>query len=62
MGYRSDWKLVFNTFHKAKHVKSMLEDYVVNNPDTEESKLLGKMLSTAILFEDDCILELGKKW
>jgi len=58
MGYRSDWRIAFNTHHKAKHVKDMLGDFVTNNPSHYVSPLLEEMLQLAISHEDDSLFVL----
>jgi len=62
MGYRSDWTIVFNTCGKAKAVKATLEQYIKANPPASESVLMAEMLQSAILDENDDVLELADSW
>lgn len=59
MGYRSDWKIVFNTYKKTDHVLNCLKDFVVNNSHHEAASLLEEMLAEAIQYQDKNELHLG---
>lgn len=63
MGYRSDWKIVFNTRKKTDHVVSTIQEYIKNNigsPNNAESELAHyfRDMMGCISYRDESILEL----
>jgi hypothetical protein len=58
MGYRSDWKIIFNTCGKAQQVCDTLHQYVSAHT-SDASGLLGEMLKSAVDQIDDDLLVLG---
>lgn len=57
MGYRSEWKLVFNTAGRAKEVKQWFENEAKGG--TPIANLMQEMLDHALQHEDDNVLEFG---
>lgn len=58
MGYRSDWRIIFNTCGKQQHVWDTLQQYVASHT-TDAAELLREMLSSAICHQDEDVLELA---
>lgn len=62
MGYRSDWRIVFNTRHKAQHVEQTLKDYVALSPDTETKSLLVEMLNVVVSRTENTLVMEDSGW
>ena len=60
MGYRTDWKLIFNTAGKADEVMQWFKDFAAQYSSTQCGQLMQEMLDYAVLHQDSDVIEFAE--